>query len=136
MIGDPTNFLTTMAALSTAVQTFVDHMIKGRWTWLSTATPNNPANERTRQSVVHLASFLTGVGMAWSIQLQPLLLISADLRGAHNAVANYAAAGLLVSFGSSFVNEALDALRSFKQGQQDVRATQITASVTLPNATQ
>lgn len=124
-----------MAALSTAVQTFVDHIIKGRWTWLSTATPANPANESRRQSVVHLASFLTGALMAWSIQLQPLLQVNPDLRGSHNALANYTAAGLLVSFGSSFFNEALDALRAFKQAQADLRQAQITTRVTLPNPT-
>ena len=128
---DPTNFLTTMAALSTAVQTFVDHIIKGRWSWLNTATPTNARNEEWRQSVVHLIAFVVGAGMALSVHLKPLTYLGLG----DGSVANYLAAGILVSFGSSFLNEALDAVRSFKKSQEGVRQAQITAGVALPNVT-
>ena len=59
-----TTFLTTMAALSTAVQTFIDHAIKGRSTWLDKATPDDPTHEARRQSTVHLLSFLAGADSA------------------------------------------------------------------------
>src|SRR5204863_6129284 len=65
-MADPTaltnapTFLTTMAALSTAMQTFVDHAIKGRSTWLDKATPDDPTHEARRQSSIHLLSFLVG----------------------------------------------------------------------------
>lgn len=128
---DPTNFLTTMAALSTAVQTFVDHIVKGRWTWLNTATPSDPKNEERRQSTVHLVAFVVGIGMAAPIQLKPLTYLG--LRG--GSVANYLAAGILVSFGSSFFNEALDAVRAFGKAEQGVRQAQVSAGVALPNVT-
>lgn len=126
---DPTSFLITMAALSTAVQTFVDHVIKGRWPWLNTATPGNAKNEERRQSVVHLIAFVVGVGMALSVHLKPLTYLGLG----DSPVANYLAAGVLVSFGSSFFNEALDALRTFKKAQEGVRQAQVSAGVAVPN---
>jgi len=128
---DPTNFLTTMAALSTAVQTFVDHIVKGRWAWLNTATPSDAKNEEHRQSVVHLVAFAVGVGMAASVQVTPLTYLG--LRG--DSLGNYVAAGILVSFGSSFFNETLDAVRAFKKAQEGVRQAQVSAGVALPNVT-
>jgi predicted membrane channel-forming protein YqfA (hemolysin III family) len=130
-MSDPTNFLTTMAALSTAVQTFVDHIVKGRWPWLNNATPNNAKNEERRQSMVHLIAFVVGGVMAFSVHLKPLTYLGLG----DGAVANYFAAGILVSFGSSFFNEALDAVRAFKKAQEGVRQTQISAGISLPNVT-
>jgi len=122
-----------MAALSTAVQTFVDHVVKGRWAWLDTPTPTNAANEGKRQSVVHLVSFLVGAVIAYVVDLKPLMYLS--LAGSNYALANSVAAGVLVSFGSSFFNEALDAVRAFKKAQEGVRQAQITGGVGLPNVT-
>lgn len=130
---DPTNFLTTMAALSTAVQTFVDHVVKGRCAWLNTPTPNNPSNEERRQSVVHLVAFLVGALIAYAVDLKPLLYLS--LAGSNYGLANSVAAGVLVSFGSSFFNEALDAVRAFKKAQEGVRQAQVSGGVALPNVT-
>jgi hypothetical protein len=42
---------------------------------------------------------------------------------------------VLVSFGSSFFNEALDAVRMYKKVQEGVRQAQISAGVSLPNVT-
>ncbi len=132
-MADPTNFLTTMAALSTAVQTFVDHVVKGRWAWLDTATPNNPVNEGRRQSVVHLISFLVGAVIGYTVGVSPLA--SLDLLGGSSKVANSLATGVLVSFGSSFFNEALDAVRAFKKTQEGARQSQLSAGVGLPSVT-
>ncbi len=130
---DSTSFLTSMAALSTAVQTFVDHVIKGRWSWLDTATPNNPENEGRRQSAVHLVSFLVGGAIAYTVKLKPLALL--NLAFPDSAGANFLAAGILVSFGSSFFNEALDAVRGFKKAQEGVRQAQVSGGVALPRVT-
>ncbi len=132
-MGDPTSFLTTMAALSTAVQTFIDHVVKGRWKWLDTPTPDNPINEGRRQSVVHLVSFLLGAGIAYTVHLTPLDYL--NLSGGKYDWANSLAAGVLVSFGSSFFNEALDAVRAFKKAQEGVRQAQIKDGVRLGNVT-
>ena len=132
-MNDVTSFLTTTAALSTAVQTFIDHVIKGRWSWLDTPTPADPRNEERRQSVVHLISFVLGGLIAYSVHLTPLAYL--NLAGSGIGWANSLAAGLLVSFGSSFFNETLDAVRAFKKAQEGVRQGQITGGVTLPNVT-
>jgi hypothetical protein len=130
---DLTNFLTVMAALSTGVQTFVDHVIKGPWPWSRFLNgPNtNPRNEEIRQSAIHLISFVTAGFIALSVKLYPLKML--DLAGQQSAIANFLATGLLVSFGSSFFNEALDAMRAFKVAQEGVRAQQVKAGVVLPN---
>ncbi len=128
-MADPTNFLTTMAALSTAAQTFVDHVVKGRWKWLDTATPDKPENEGKRQSTVHLVSFLVGAAMAWTVQLKPLTYLDLGSGPTENTLA----AGILVSFGSSFFNEALDGIRAFKKAQEGVRQAQVSPGVALSN---
>jgi hypothetical protein len=51
------------------------------------------------------------------------------------AVVNSLAAGVLVSFGSSFFNEALDAVRALKKAQEGVRQAQVSGGVALPNVT-
>lgn len=130
---DLSNFLTVMAALSTGVQTFVDHVIKGPWpwsTWLN-GPHSDPGVEEIRQSVIHLISFVTAGVIALSVKLYPLKML--DLGGQQSGIANFLAAGLLVSFGSSFFNEALDAMRAFKVAQEGVRTQQVKAGVALPN---
>lgn len=69
--------------------------------------------------------------------MYPLVALgfSAGLMDAHSRLANCVAAGVLVSFGSSFFNEALDAVRMYKKVQEGVRQTQISAGVSLPNVT-
>lgn len=129
---DPTIFLTTMSALSTAVQTFVDHVVKGHWAWLNTATPDRPRNEEWRQSTVHLISFAIGALLAHKFGVNPLDALSLS---DPTPVANSLAAGVLVSFGSSFFNEALDAVRAFKKAQEGLRQGQIKEGVKLLNVT-
>ena len=110
-------FFTVLAALSTAVQTLVDHTIKKRIAWLDTATPDNAVNESRRQGVIHLASFGTGGILAWSVGLTPLEYVGLD----QSLLVNALASGLLVSYGGSFFNEALGAVREFKKTQEYVR---------------
>ncbi len=112
-------FLTQMAALSTAVQTFVDHALKNRIDWLDKDAPEDPAKEKRRLLAVHSASFVVGFLLAVSVGLEPLSLLGAT-RGL-NWLGNGLAAGLLVSFGGSFFNEALDAVRAFKKAQEGLR---------------
>lgn len=133
MSADPTHFLVTMSALCTAVQTFMDHVVKGRIPWLDTATPANPSNEGKRQTAVHLISAIVGGVMAASVQLKPLGDLG--LAGGDSAIYNWIAAAVLTSFGSSFFNEALDAVRNFKKAQEGVRQAQVAAGVALPKVT-
>ena len=117
MASDPTSFLTAMAALSTATQTLVDHIFKRRFTWLDKETPDDPKNESRRFSAIHLLSFFVGGGLCYSMTLDPLAYLSVDRGHLVNAIA----AGVLVSFGGSFFNEILGAVREFKKTQADVR---------------
>lgn len=145
---DVTGFLTTMAALSAAVQTFIDHVIKGRIGWLdepkdskAEAAPNHADRkkqrrlEETRQSIIHLISFALGALIAWTAGVYPLVALglSGGVADAHSKLANCLAAGLLVSFGGSFFNEALDAVRAFKKVQEGLRHKQVSDTKLLPN---
>lgn len=114
---DATVFVTLMAALSTAVQTFVDHGVKKRIRWLDTPTPDDPVNENRRQTTIHLLSFLVGAALAWSLELRPL----SYLGGSEGLADNVLAAGLLVSFGGSFFNELLGLVREYKKAKRIVR---------------
>ena len=108
-------FLTAMAALSAATQTFVEHVIKKNWGWLDQAKKGSEDNKR--QVAIHLTVFGVGAALAWSVQLTPLTYLG--LGG--NPVGNAAAAGVLVSFGGSFFDEALGAIREFKKAQESAR---------------
>lgn len=139
-MSDPTSFLMTMAALSTAVQTLVDHAVKGRWASLDTPQPNDPKKEGRRQSAIHLISFLLGGAIALSINLRPLVLLGLwpddpKYSAGVYLLVNFLASGLMVSFGSSFFNEALDGVRAFKKAQEGVRQAQVSGGVALPNVT-
>jgi hypothetical protein len=114
-MSDPTAFLTTMAALSAATQTFVEHVIKQRWSWLDQAKTGTI--DKRRHLVVHLLAFAVGGGLAWSVGLEPLTYLNTQ----HGKLANAMMAGLLVSFGGSLFDEALGAVREFKKAQEAVR---------------
>lgn len=116
-MADTTMFFTVMGALSAAVQTLVDHGIKRRSHWLNTSTPNHSAKERTRQSLVHLASFAVACAFVLLMNLKPL-----DYLGIQRGlITNSLATGLLVSYGGGFFNVAVDAIREFKQAQESGR---------------
>lgn len=93
---DITGFVTAMAAVSTAVQTLVDHLIKGRSTWLDQVNPDRKSEGR-RQSVVHLISFALGALIAYTAGVFPLVALgfSGGLVDAHSKLANSLAAGVL-----------------------------------------
>lgn len=118
-MADATTFLTVMAALSTATQTFVDHVIKRRVDWLD-KPKDDSASERRRQSAVHVISFVVGGGLSASINIDTLSYLGATGGPVSNAIA----AGMLVSFGGSFFNEALGAIREFKEAQKSIRKAQ------------
>lgn len=117
---DITSFLAMMAALSASVQTFVEHVIKRRITWLETEK-NDPVQDKRRQSLIHLISFLVGAGLTWSVGLTPLRYLGVEQAG---VITNSMAAGLLVSFGGSFFKELLGAVREFKKAQANSRNAQ------------
>jgi len=119
-MADVTSFLAMMAALSASVQTFVDHVVKKRITWLD-AEKKDPAQDNRRQSLIHLISFLVGAGLTWSVGLTPLKYLGVEQAG---VITNSVAAGLLVSFGGSFFKELLGAVREFKKAQANSRNTQ------------
>ena len=125
-MSDPTAFLTTMAALSAATQTFVEHVIKQRWTWLDQATQGT--SDKRRHLTVHLLAFAVGAVLAWSVGLEPLTTLNVQ----HGPIPNALTAGLLVSFGGSLFDEALGAVRAFKKAQESVREG---AGLPLPTPT-
>ena len=131
---DTTGFVTVMTALSGSVQTLVDHVVKRRIKWLDTPTPDNPANERRRQSAVHLASAILGAVIAASLKLAPLSYLGLPADLAQSSVLNVLAAGVIVSFGGSFLNEVLGAVREFKDAQQSVASLTGGASGGAPEA--
>ena len=110
-----TAFLTTMAALSASVQTLVEHVVKKNWSWLDEA--KNGKADNLRHVAIHGVVFVLGGVLAWSTGLAPLGYLG--LGG--NALGNAVAAGVLVSFGGSFFDEALGAVREFKKAQEKVR---------------
>jgi hypothetical protein len=112
---DATTFLTVTAALSAAVQTFVDHVVKQN-KWLDTEI-KDPRWERRRHAAVHFISFAVGAVLAWSIGLYLLSYLGVSA----GRMANCIAAGFLVSFGGSFCKEALGAVREFKKAQESLR---------------
>jgi len=125
-MSDPTAFLTTMAALSAATQTFVEHVIKQRWGWLDRASQGTM--EKRRHFTVHALAFLVGAVLAYSVGLEPLTYLNTQ----HGRIPNALMAGLLVSFGGSLFDEALGAVREFKKAQESVRQG---AGLTVPTPT-
>jgi hypothetical protein len=117
IIQGATAFLTVMSALSTAVQQLVEHLFKKRLDWLDKATPNDPTNEARRSSAVHLLTFVVGGLLSWSVGLEPLQYLGLTGKG---PIVNALLTGVMISFGSSFFNEALGALREFKKAQAAV----------------
>lgn len=116
-MADASGFLTMLAALSTAVQQLVDHVFKKRSDWLDVAKPGDATHEARRYTAVHALSFVVGAVLAWSISLEPLAYLGVR----QGPIVNALASGLMVSFGSSFFNELLGAVREFKKAQQSVR---------------
>lgn len=117
-----TTFLTVMSALSTAVQQFVEHVVKKRFDWLDVATPDDKTHEARRASAVHVVTFLVGAVLSWSVELKPLVYLNLGSSAvAQGSVVNAILAGIMISFGSSFFDEALGALRGWKKAQEAVR---------------
>ena len=113
---DATSFLTVMAAMSAAVQTLMEHVVKKNWRWLDEKKKDTAADNR-RWVTVHLLSFLLGGALAYSISLRPLDYLAVQ----QGIFANAIAAGVLVSFGGSVFNEALGAIREFKKAQTRIK---------------
>ena len=115
-MSDAATFLTVMAALSAAVQTFVDHVIKRRVSWLD-AENKNAEREKWRHTSIHAISFVVGFALAWSLGVNPLTYLGVS----RNPMFGFLLAGLLVSFGGGFFNDVLGAVREFKKAQEQVR---------------
>lgn len=113
-MADATSFLTVMSALSASTQTLVDHLIKGRSRWLDDDKPNRDEEGR-RFFAIHAISGVIGAFLAWLVNLNVFKYL--DLQVNAGPWAEYLAAGILVSFGGSFFNEALDSVREFKKAQ-------------------
>lgn len=114
-MADVTTFLTVMAALSAAVQTLVEHVVKKNWLWLDKAKEGKEENRR--HVAVHGIAFLFGAALAWSVGLEPLTYLGAE----GGLITNALVAGVLVSYGGSFFDEALGAVREFKKAKEKVR---------------
>lgn len=113
-MADVTSFLTVMSALSASTQTLIDHLIKGRSRWLDD-DKTDPKQESRRFLAIHAISGISGGFLAWLVNLNVFKYL--DLQVKAGPWAQYLAAGILVSFGGSFFNEALDAVREFKKAQ-------------------
>ncbi len=123
-------FLALISALSAAVQTVIDHVFKGHCKWLD--EPKSADREEAwRRTAIHALSAVLGFGLALSVHLQPLKCLNAG-RGAENYIVNAVVTGLMVSFGSSLSNEALDAIRTFKKVQEGLRHAQLGPSAPVP----
>ncbi len=116
-MADVSTFLTGMAALSAATQTFVEHVIKKNWEWLDEAKPGKA--DKLRHVAVHAIVFAAGALLAGTIGLTPLNELGVAKQ--FGMVPNALMAGLLVSFGGSFFDEALGAVRQFKKAQEQAR---------------
>src|SRR5881392_4133502 len=103
---DVTGFFTTMTALSAGVQTLVENVFKKHLAWLDNPNPEKSKDNR-RQTAVHVLAFLVGGVLAWTTGLQPLHQLGVE----SSAIANSLAAGVLVSFGGSFLDETWGAIR-------------------------
>lgn len=110
-----TAFLTIMAALSASVQTLVEHVIKKNWAWLD--EPKQGKADNPRHVAIHGVVFALGATLVFSTGLEPLAYLGLSSTSLGNALA----AGVLVSFGGSFFDEALGAVREFKKAQEKLR---------------
>jgi len=113
-MADAASFLAAMSALSASTQTLVDHLIKGRSQWLD-EDKRNSVQEGWRFFAIHAISGVVGAFLAWLVNLNVFRYL--DLQVNAGPWAQYLAAGIMVSFGGSFFNEALDAVREFKKAQ-------------------
>jgi hypothetical protein len=118
-VTDAVSFLTTMAAMSASVQTLVEHLVKKNVKWLDEQNDNEAADRR-RHVAIHGIVFAIAAGLAWSVDLTPLVYLGVQASTASNALAT----GILVSFGGSFFDEALGAIREFKKAQERVKGGQ------------
>ncbi len=73
--------------------------------------------DRLRHVAIHLIVFVVGGGLAWSVGATPLIYLGVQ----GSTLSNATAAGVLVSFGGSFFDEALGAVREFKKAQEKLR---------------
>jgi hypothetical protein len=134
-INSATEFLTMLSALSAAVQQTVDQIFKRFSKFLDEKKTTEEAEAR-RQGFVHLWSFVVGTAFALSVQMKPLSFFNDSIpENGFFLVLNAVVAGGLTTFGSSFVNEALDSLRNFKQTQEALRKS-ITPPAGGPSASQ
>jgi hypothetical protein len=113
---DAVAFLTVMAAMSASVQTLVEHVIKKNVKWLDEKN-DDPGQDRLRHVAIHVTVFLVGGALALSVGATPLIHLGVQ----GGVLANAAASGVLVSFGGSFFDEALGAVREFKKAQEKIR---------------
>lgn len=116
-MSDPTGFLTMMAALSAATQTFVEYALKKPFDLFDKVEPE-PGAEKWRHFRVHLLVAVVGATMAYAAGLEPLTALGAQ-RG---PLANAAVAGVLVSYSGGLFDEVLGAVREFKKRTEQLRA--------------
>jgi hypothetical protein len=112
---DFTGFFATMAALSASSQTLVENLLKRHIAWLDNKHDDKRMDKR-RQAIIHALAFLVGTALAWVTKIQPLHLLGVEAGMTMNALA----AGVLVSFGGSLLDEGWGAIRAFKKAQQQL----------------
>lgn len=120
-MNNATTFMTFMAMLSTASNQLTEN-IKIHIPWLNNQNLN-PREEALRQAVVHVLAGCLGGGMAYSVGFHPLTLLGdrTPPPWASGNQVEYVLIALMVSYGGSFFNEALDILREYKLAQEQLR---------------
>ena len=128
-MDNTSSFLVVMAMLSTSSQTLTDHVLKMHIPWLDDQNAN-PRMEALRSTLIHLIAAGFGALLTGLAGLHPLRNFVTSLGTPGGAAApwwsqsapwvEYVFVGLMVSYGSSFFNEALDLLREIKLSKEQV----------------
>jgi hypothetical protein len=122
-MGNMSTFLAIMGMLSASTQTLTDYVFKMHIRWLDDVNPN-PRQEALRQMLIHLIAGIFGGLLAYTSGVHPLSYLGctppAWITSWLGGKAEYFFIAVMVSFGGSFFNEALDLLRQYKLQQENI----------------
>ena len=116
-------FFTAMAALSAASQAFTENITK-KVPFLSTQQAD-PQKEDARTTWIHLLCGLVGALMAYGTNFHPFSNITDAKSLFHGASewVEYPVIGIMIAYGGSFFNDALDVLKSFSSAQSQLKTS-------------
>lgn len=119
-------YFVIMAALSSAAQKLTEQAVKNRLLNELGTTQSDPVKEARRELWLHIVSGVIGILLCLSIQIDPILLLqngqsASPPPDALSYSGHLLLTGVLVSFGGSFFNDLLGALREFKDAQSELQ---------------